>query len=368
MLRTLDRYLLRSFVSNYVLSLFVLISLYVVLDLFVNLDEFTKDNKGFVEAILDIFDYYIYNVPVYFSQLSGVIATFAACLTLARMQRLNEITAFLASGTSTYRLAAPIVVAGLVMNLLLVANYEVILPGIAPKLARTRDDVEGAKVHEVWFVRDGENRLISAKQFSPKEQRIGKLLVMELSPDPGDKGALRDVVLADKADWNQEKRGWDLTNGLRFSVAAQGEGVFGRNWMVKERVAFYDSTLVPDDIKLRQTTQWLAFLSTSQLNALAEHGEVDRLRVAQIKHRRFTEPIGNMLLLLLGLPFFMNRLPVSILTQGGKALLMCAICFLVTFGGQQVAGTLDVSPALPAWIPILIFAPVAVLVLDNVKT
>ncbi len=41
MLRTLDRYVLRTFFSNYVLSLFVLISLYVVLDLFVNLDEFT---------------------------------------------------------------------------------------------------------------------------------------------------------------------------------------------------------------------------------------------------------------------------------------------------------------------------------------
>jgi len=40
-MKTLDRYLLQSFLVNYFLSLFVLISLYVVLDLFVNLDEFT---------------------------------------------------------------------------------------------------------------------------------------------------------------------------------------------------------------------------------------------------------------------------------------------------------------------------------------
>lgn len=368
MLRTLDRYLLRSFVSNYVLSLFVLISLYVVLDLFVNLDEFTEDGASFTSILVSIADYYLYNLPVYFAQLSGVITAFAACGTLARMQRQNEITAFLASGTSSYRLAAPIVVAGLAMNLLLVVNYETILPRIAPKLARTRDDVEGARVYEVWFIKDGENRLISAQQFSPKEQRVGKLIVMERSTDPTDKGGLGDIILADKADWNGAKHGWDLINGFRYSVARQGEGVFGRNRMVKERTTFYPSNLVPEDLKLRQTTQWLAFLSTRQLNALAEHGDVDRARIAQIKHRRFTEPIGNMVLLLLGLPFFMNRLPASILTQGGKALLVCAISFLVTFGGQQVVGTLDVSPALPAWIPILVFAPVAVLLLDNVKT
>ena len=368
MIRTLDRYLLRSFIANYVMALFVLISLYVVLDLFFNLDEFTKDGSGFAETIGDILDYYIYNVPVYFIQLSGVIVTFAACLTLARIQRQNEITAFLASGTSTYRLAAPIIVAALAMNLLLVATYEVVLPGIAPKLARSRDDVEGAKAREIWFVRDGENRLISAQQFSPKEQRVGRLLVIERSPDPADKGGLGVIILADKADWDADRHGWNLTNGFRYSVAKQGEGVFAPNRLIKERADFYPSTLVPEDLRLRQTTQWLAYLSTAQLNALAEHGDVNRTRVAQIKHRRFTEPIGNMVLLLLGLPFFMNRLSASMLVQGGKALLVCAVCFLVIFGGQQVAGSLDVAPSLPAWIPILVFAPVAVLLMDNVKT
>ena len=40
MVTTLDRYIARQFVLNYVIAFSVLVSLYVVLDLFFNLDEF----------------------------------------------------------------------------------------------------------------------------------------------------------------------------------------------------------------------------------------------------------------------------------------------------------------------------------------
>jgi len=181
MIRTLDRYLLRSFFSNYVLSLFVLICLYVVLDLFVNFDEFTELGLPITKVIANIVDYYAYNLPLYFSQLSGIIILFAACGTLARLQRQNEITAVLASGTSLYRLAAPLVVASLLMNVLLILDHEIVLPRVAPKLIRARDDVEGARVYDVWCVRDGENRLVSAMKFSPKRKMIRGFIVLELS-------------------------------------------------------------------------------------------------------------------------------------------------------------------------------------------
>ncbi|MBI4580265.1 MAG: hypothetical protein HY718_11220, partial [Planctomycetes bacterium] len=47
---------------------------------------------------------------------------------------------------------------------------------------------------------------------------------------------------------------------------------------------------------------------------------------------------------------------------------VCTAAFLVTFVGQQLVGAGSFSPALPAWLPIFIFGPVAALLLDNVKT
>jgi lipopolysaccharide export system permease protein len=368
-MRTLDRYLLRSFFYNYVLSLSVLVSLYVVLDLFLNFDEFTEGNKSVNKLLWDVGGYYIYNIPLYFSQVSGVITLFAACLTIARLQRQNEVTAVLASGTSLYRLVAPVVLAGLAMNTLLALDQEVLLPSVAPKLARTRDDVEGMRVYEVWFVRDGQDRLVSALQFSPAQKKIRGMIVMELDATAEKKGQLREVITADRAEWDEAQHGWNLSRGVRLQMVSDEEGgLSGEHSMKRIPVKFYGTELTPDELKLRQTAQWLQYLSVRQLNQLEKRGDVSPMQIAQIRHTRFTMPINNMILLLLGLSFFMTRLPTSVLTQGGWAVATCSIAFLLSFIGQQLVGTGDFSPALPAWLPIFLFGPLAVVLLENVKT
>ncbi len=369
-MKTLDRYLVGSFLINYLLSLGVLISLYVVLDLFVNLDRFTEKGHEVTRVLANMADYYFFNLPLYFSQLSGVISAFAACATIARLQRQNEITAILSSGTSLYRVATPVIAAALMTNVLLVINYETILPGIAPKLARTRNDVEGERVYSVWFVRDGESRLISAEQFSPKLQAIRNFIVLELSTEPASHGQLEAVVRADRARWDPDIAQWRLIpHGVRIpAVSGQEGGLFGQDIMERERLEVYPSALTPEELRLRQNAQWLGFLSTRQLNLLAQRGDVSPDRIAQGKNTRFTPPIGNMILLVIGLSYFLQRYTDSVLTQGAKALGACSITFMVTMAGQQMMGMLDVNPALPAWLPIFIFGPIAVLLMDWIET
>jgi lipopolysaccharide export system permease protein len=372
MIRLLDRYLLRSFFVNYAMSLFVLISLYVVLDLFVNLDEFTESDQGVLAIVMNMVDYYGYNVPLYFAQLSGVITLFAACVTLARMHRQNEVIAVLASGTSMYRLAAPIIVGGLIMNALLALDYELVLPRVAPKIVRSRDDVEGTRVYQIWCVKDGENHLLSAQQFSPSRRMIGGLIVIRLSTDPGTYGQMDSVITADRAIWNPQRRGWDLAGRsveLEMSDLADPSTGIADEQLVPEPVHFYDSMISPEDLLMRKSAQWLDFLSLRQLKVLQERGDADPVRVANVKHGRFAMPINNMILLLLGLSFFMHRLPASVLNQGAKALGTCAVAFIIAFIGQQIVGSGEgISLALPHWLPIFLFGPVVVILLDNVKT
>ncbi len=370
MLRTLDRYVLRTFLSNYVLSLFVLISLYVVLDLFVNFDEFTESSVGLGNKLYNIFDYYLYNLPLYFSMLSGVITAFAACATLARLKKQNEMTAVLASGTSLYRLAAPIIMAGLVMNGLLILDQELLLPRVAPKLARERDDVEGMRSYGIWCIRDGENRLVSAEYFQPKLKRVRNFIVLELNKTPTGTRQLGDVIHARKARWDEQQHGWVLEDAGRRITLGDAAAASLREEANIERLplGFYPTELTPEEMLARQSAQWVQFLSLRQLNMLRRQSDVDPNQIDQIKHGRFTLPINNMILLLLGISFFMTRLPENVLTQGAKALAATAAAFIVVFIGQQFVGTVGLWPALPAWLPIFIFLPIAVLLLDNVKT
>jgi len=101
-------------------------------------------------------------------------------------------------------------------------------------------------------------------------------------------------------------------------------------------------------------------LSLAELSELERKAYVDARSVQRVRHGRFAAPFVNLLLLLLGLPFFLVREPTSVLEQAAKCLLNCGLAFVANFVAVNLAGA-SVSPALPAWIPIMVFAPLAVI-------
>ena len=360
MLSTLDRYIVRSFLINYLIALSVLVSMYIVLDLFVNFDEFTEEGLPAAQVARNIASYYGYNLFLYFAQLSGVITLFASACTLARMQRSNELTAILAAGTSLYRVAVPVVIAGVLMNIMLIADQEFIIPRFAHKLARPHDDVEGRRTYDVWFVPDANGALLSAVRFNPRDQMLHRMIVIK--PDADGLGS--EIIQADRAVYDDRAEEWILERGTRMHWSTGEIGVRPEG---DERVETYPSQLTPDDLLLRQSAQWVQFLSIRQMDRLAAESGQQAARIMQAKHTRFTQPFVNMLLLLLGVPFFLNREPTRVLVNGAMCLLVTGLCFTVAFLGQHVI-SLPAYPALPAWLPIMVFGPVAVWFLDSVRT
>ncbi|MCO6438048.1 MAG: LptF/LptG family permease [Phycisphaerae bacterium] len=364
----LDRYILRSLLINYLIALGVMISLYVVLDLFVNMDEFTEQRRPIGVTMLNMASYYGPHVFVYFAQLSGVIALFACMATIARMRRQNELTAMLASGVSLYRVAAPILGFGLATTALLILDTEVLTPRVAHLLARDHDDVDGTRAYGVYFLPDRNGALVSAGRFYPRTQDLRQLLVLRRTPE----GNIAQTIEADRATWEpptpQRRVGrWVLERGIqrtRTEHAAAGLGPTGERFI--EPVSYYESDLSPVEIELRQSEGWIRYLSLGQLKRLQESGLAERDLAVQTRHARVTAPIVGMVLLLLGLPFFLDRSPASVLTDTTKCLVVCGMCYASMFVAQSVR-TAEAS-ALPSWIPIFIFATLAMVLIDRVRT
>lgn len=375
MLTVFDRYILKSLLVNYLIALGVMTSLYIVLDLFVNMDEFTEHGYPALIVAKNIFGYYWPNVFLYFSQLSGAITLFACLSTVARMRKLNELTAVLASGVSLYRVAAPIISFGMLSTGLLIVDTEWIIPSLAHKLARDHDDADGVRAYEVLFLRDRGGALMSAGQFHPVTRDLRRLLV--LSRD--ETGAIESVLEADRAVWEPApvtpaaddstipKGRWLLDRGrMRLRIRSAGKGL-GPSEQLEERFPVaYESDLSPESIQMRQAEGWMRFLSLRQLRKIEESDAPNVAAAVQTRHARTSAPLVNMVLLLLGLPFFLNRSATNVVSDAGKCLTVCGLCYVVSFVSQSIRP--ETQSALPAWIPILLFVPLAIVLIDRIRT
>ncbi len=368
MLGILDRYLLRSLVANYVIAVAVMLSLYVVLDMFVNMDEFTEQGYPFVTTMGNMVDFYVPNLLLYYSQLSGVITLFACAAVLARMRKLNELTAILASGVSLFRVARPVFIFAVIITGLLIVDTELLIPRVAHKLARDHDDADGARAYEVWFLRDRDGASLSAGKFHPTNRKLDRLLVLFRDKN----GAVVQTLEADRATWEpptdvQTTGRWKLDRSKLVTRKIRSADTLGpREDLTTTYPAYYESDLSPEAIQVRQSSGWIKFLSLSQLTELELSGTVKSETIAKTRHTRFVTPLVSLLLLLLGLPFFLDRSPADVLRDAGRCMLMCGLCYVVAFVGQSVnAGG---ASALPAWIPIFVFGPVGVVLLDRIRT
>ena len=105
---------------------------------------------------------------------------------------------------------------------------------------------------------------------------------------------------------------------------------------------------------------WQQYASTSELiealrNPSLEYGADTRVMV----HRRFVQPILDVTLLFLGLPLVLARSQSNVFMAAAKCLLLVGVFFVVSLACQAMGNSVMISPALAAWLPLLIFAPTA---------
>lgn len=366
----LDRYILKQLIYNYLIALAVMIALYVVLDLFFNLDEFTEQAPTASAMLWNVAGYYLPNVFLYFSQLSGVITLFACAMTIVRMRRFRELTALLSSGVSLHRVAAPVICFAVFTNLfLLPLDTEVAIPRMAHHLARRHDEVGTKKAYAVTLMRDREGRLVSAGQFIPHTGVLHGLVAMTLD----EAGGLQGVLEADKAEWepipgHRYSGRWRLWRGESTTQEASGSSIGPQT---RERIAYppyFETNLDPATIQIRQSEQWIRFLSLEQLSQLsAEAPPAPNLPdLLQTFHARIAGFGVNLILLCLGLPFFLARTPEFLVRDATRALLLCGLLYAVAFASRSI--TPETGSPMPAWLPIVLFGPIAGVLFDRIRT
>lgn len=377
----LNRYILFSFLKNYAISLLVLLGLYVTLHMVFQFDEVVKvgavgqaAGQTTWELIGSIADFYFHQSFLFFVQLSGVIPVVAAAFTLVRMSRFNELTAVLAAGVPLLKFVQWVIIAGVVLNLVLLPLVqELIIPRMIPKLTRQINDLKVGKVqsYEIRMMQDVDGNLLRAGRYYPPgpdtPARMDVLDVLERDAQ----GNIRRHLSADAAEWLPDDGVWKLENGLEVNDLSPTQA------RSEPRPAFfYQTTITPDEIALYRSGDYVDLLSTNRIDQLLQRPKIyGTANLLRVKHFRWSQFLINIVLLLLAIPCVTARDPTRLKQNILWCFVLVGACMATVFIAQNLAGNPPPGiewtanwPLVLAWLPIVPFALLAVVLLDRMKT
>lgn len=385
-MRLLDRYIIRQFMLNYLLAFGVMVGMYVLLDLIINFDRFSKANlynlggnapssQVFFSLMGDIGEYYMYQLLVIFQQLSPAIPSLAAGFTMVRMTRHHELTAMLASGVSLYRVALPIIVCAFGLSLLVIADQELLIPNFQDKLLRRHGDVAAQttapnKYESLYFLRDdGNNSLLMADAYDPATKTLTNVRIILRD----EHGVPIGRYVAATAHWdptvpNESISGvWVLPNMLMIDDNPRTPPE-KRHVETYHRKGHVYTKLTPEQLELVFSKRAVEFLSTAQIRVLRDNSpDLTKPALDKIMHARYSQPLMNLIMLLVGIPFLLTREPRALVGNMLMCTAVSAVVFVGTFVLLQMSGRV-VPPMVGAWLPVIIFGPLALVMLDSIRT
>jgi lipopolysaccharide export LptBFGC system permease protein LptF len=150
-----------------------------------------------------------------FYQLAPLAALVSVLVTLGVMTKNNELVAFKASGLSLYRIALPLLLAGVFLAGSLLVLDDTYLPYANQRQDALRNQIKGRPAQTYyqpsrqWIF--GENaKIYNYELFDPDRELFGGLNVFELNPATFE---IRRRIYAARAHWDNQQGLWILESG-----------------------------------------------------------------------------------------------------------------------------------------------------------
>jgi lipopolysaccharide export system permease protein len=375
----IDRYLLRQFVQTFVICVLSLTGLIIVFDSLTNLEDFMRCGQkagGFLPFMVQ---FYGYHSILFFDRTSSLLALVSAMFTVSWIQRHNEMTALLAAGVSRLRIVTPIVAAVAVVSLFTALNREVVIPRCRSELSRGSKDPLGD--HPQSFNPRYDNRtdvLFEGKNTYADQKRIEEPIIT--FPSTLRKHGKR-IVAANAfylpAEGNRPA-GYKLVGVREPRNLESRQSLFMDSRSVLIMPCDAPDWLKPDqcflcsDVDFDQMTGDQIFKqlsSTPELiralhNQSLDFGADECVAV----HARIVQPLLDMTLLFLSLPLIARRESRNVFLAMGVSMVVTVVFTLTVICVQELGRIgLFFSPAQAAWVPLIIFVPVAAWLSESLR-
>ncbi|MBI1749950.1 MAG: LPS export ABC transporter permease LptF [Acidobacteria bacterium] len=347
----MDLYILRRFFTFFFMMLAGFLILFHSFTFFELLNDIARNRIPF----LVVFDYFRYLTPLLIYQLLPLAVLVAVIVTMSVLAKNNELVAFKANGVSLYRLAVPLLGAGLVLASAMLLLDDTYLPYTNKRQDALRNQIKGRPTQTFfqprrqWIFGEG-TRLYNYELFDPENRLFGGLNVFELDPETFQ---MRRRVYAARATWNDALKTWNLEDGWArdFEGSNIKQFVPFRQTQLSELTeppAYFFREVRPyHQMNLRELGQYIGDL---------QQAGFDVARISVQWHKKLAYPLMAPIIVLLGIPFAAVFRARS--TMGGVALSVAiGIGYWAVSALFEAMGSVgQLPPFLAAWSPDTIFA------------
>jgi lipopolysaccharide export system permease protein len=302
-----------------------------------------------------------------FDLMAEFLTLAAAAFSVSWMQRNNELLPQLSAGIPTRRAIRPTMIGAAFTLCLSPLNQEFVIPEVADQLMTQRDDPEGARAQVLMGAYDSKTgaHLEGLSGFR-KDRKVERMNVTfpESSPSGFLHMTAEEALYVPRGDgpltggWMLYKTVPDSFDGpLPSNVTALGTGRF----FLKVEDADYDAVC--------RGGTWYVYASTSRLREMLIDPEPRRRgKMAVQFHTRLTRPLVGAIMVALGVSMILSNPNRQVIISAGLCMAIAAALFLFTLASKYL-GDQDILPApLAAWLPVIVFGPVAVASFDAVHT
>ncbi len=359
-----DRYITMRLLPPLLLVVFSTALLYVIGDLSSNIEDMARNNvpAGVILA------YYANLVPQVFLDVTPFALMISVLILLTLLERQQEMTALKAAGISLFRLTIPILLVASVSAGSLWLLGEVVVPNSNREVQRLLDRIKGRETTRTYRASDRQWLL----------SRDSESLYNFLRYDDPSNTLIRFTMF--RVDENMDLKFYLFSRRVRFF---DGVWVADSGWF---RQIFPDGTdefkRISAPMKLeipegpdyfgqeyRRPSEMSVGELASYIRELVDSGYRPNKLIVRW-HQKFAYPLSAFVMVLLALPFGLNRGGHRVTTMQGVAVaLMLGIAYFMSTALFGRLGEVDVlPPVIGAWAPVVLAVLFAINRMTTLRT
>lgn len=355
-MKKLDWYILKRFLSSFFFVMFILIAIVSVIDLTEKNDEFIEHNLGFFE----IAGYFINFIPYIANFIMPIIVFIAAVFTTSKMAQHTEIIAILSSGVSFRRMLVPFMVGAIIIG----AGSFILNAYLLPNANKERRDFELAYIKNPYrnldrniHIKVGPTSYAYLESYNNTDDTGYKFTLETI-----DNNQLMAKLSARRIAWDTASNSWHLTDWEKRILEGRKE-VYSTGQQLDTLI-----NLAPSDFGTTyhlQETFTLPELN-DYIDLLRSRG-ADNIVMYEIeKYFRFMAPFAALILTFIGVIMSARK------SRGGSGLMIAmgfglAFVYIILYVfTKSIAEAGSMPPLIAVWIPNLLFSLIGLLLYRNI--